>query len=131
MIIKRGNLGPRIAGMIIRDRRLSPPSGFTIYVNAEDNPRRQRFTIAHEIAHYVLHRDLIGDGITDDALYRSPLGEWYERQANKMAADILMPPQLVRSLYAQGMTSVTKIAAEFDVSVEAMRIRLDELGLPS
>lgn len=129
MIVRRSGLGPQIAGMIIRDRKLAPPSGFTIHINAEDNPRRQRFTIAHEIAHYVLHRDLIGDGITDDALYRSPLGEWYERQANKMAADILMPPQLLRSLYRRGMVALAQLAGAFDVSVDAMRIRLEEIGL--
>jgi Zn-dependent peptidase ImmA (M78 family) len=114
--------------MIIRDHRGFSPAGYTIHVNADDNPARQRFTIAHEIAHYVLHRDLIGDGITDDPLYRSSLGEWYERQANKMAADILMPPKLVRAMYRSGTVSLAPLARAFEVSVDAMRIRLEELG---
>jgi hypothetical protein len=38
------------------------------------------------------HRDLIGDGLIDDGMYRSKLGGDYERQANRFAAEILMPP---------------------------------------
>lgn len=115
--------------MIIRDGAGASSAGYTIHVNIEDSPPRQRFTIAHEIAHYILHRDLIGDGITDDPLYRSSLGQWYERQANKMAADILMPHQLVRSVYRGGVRGLAPLARAFDVSMDAMRIRLQELGL--
>ena len=41
--------------------------GYVITVNSKHGGTRKRFTVAHEIAHYVLHRDLIGDGIVDDA----------------------------------------------------------------
>ena len=122
------SLGPEISGKIVKDPR-GGPAGYSIYINANDVPRRQRFTLAHEIAHYVLHRDLIGDGIEDNALYRSKLGEWYERQANRMAADILLPPGLVRRRWASGVKEVSKLADAFNVSEQAMRIRLDELGL--
>lgn len=127
------NLGPDIAGKIMRDARRMAPAGYAIYVNGNDNPRRQRFTIAHEIAHYVLHRDLIGDGITDSAtdgaLYRSSLGDDYERQANRLAADVLMPAQLVRAYYRGGVVSYAQLAEAFDVSIDAIRIRLQELRL--
>jgi Zn-dependent peptidase ImmA (M78 family) len=126
--IVRQRLSDDIAGMIIRDRKRSPESGYTIYINSGDNPRRQRFTLAHEIAHYVLHRDLIGDGVSDSALYRSKLGEWYERQANRMAADILMPVKLVRKYY-ETQKGIAPLAQIFDVSPDAMRIRLEELRL--
>lgn len=50
----------------------------------------KRFTIAHEIAHLLLHRPILREGVTDDVLYRSPhLGGTQETEANKMAADIL------------------------------------------
>lgn len=123
------NLGSNTAGMIRRDQRIGGPSGFVIHVNDRDAPRRKRFTLAHEIGHYILHRDMIGDGITDDALYRSPLGEWYERQANRFAADTLLPRSLVLSEWRQGNKSLYTLAATFDVSQQAMRIRLEELGL--
>jgi hypothetical protein len=35
---------------------------FTVSVNSLESENRQRFTAAHELAHYLLHRDLMGDG---------------------------------------------------------------------
>lgn len=122
------SLGPDISGKIVRDRR-GNSAGYSIIINANDSPRRQRFTLAHEIAHYVLHRDLIGDGLEDSALYRSKLNEWYERQANRMAADILLPPGLVRRMWGGGARGIYQLADAFNVSEQALRIRLAELGL--
>lgn len=120
---------PDIAGKIVRDSSGRSPSGYAIYINSRDPDRRKRFTLAHEIAHYILHRDLIGDGLIDDALYRSKLGEWYERQANRWAADTLMPAALVRGLYRGGMMSFSELSQTLNVSTDAIRIRLNELGL--
>lgn len=117
-----------IAGKIVREAAGSP-SRYSIYVNASDPARRQRFTLAHEIAHFVLHRDLIGDGLIDDGMYRSKLGGEYERQANRLAADMLMPAGLVRGYYRGGMISYADLSGAFDVSTEAIRIRLQELKL--
>jgi Zn-dependent peptidase ImmA (M78 family) len=119
-------MDPDIAGKIVRNS--SSPGGYAIYLNARDPERRQRFTLAHELAHYVLHRDLIGDGVIDDGLYRSKLGEWYERQANRWAADVLMPAALVRGLYRGGMRSPSELSDILNVSQDAVRIRLSELG---
>lgn len=63
-------------------------SGVAIYVNKGHHVNRRRFTTAHEIAHFILHQDFIGDGIADDGLYRSKLSNAMEAQANKLAADI-------------------------------------------
>jgi len=118
-----------VAGKITRDTSGRSSSGFSIYLNGRDPLRRQRFTLAHELGHYMLHRDLIGDGLVDDAMYRSKLGDWYERQANRWAADTLMPGGLVRGLYRGGMVSLANLAHTLDVSESAIRIRLNELGL--
>ena len=126
--VVRAGLGGAVAGKIARDGAQKPAAGFTVYINEADNPRRQRFTLAHEIAHYMMHRDLIGDGITDDAMYRSTLGDVYERQANRMAASILMPADMVRSVFRE-MLTIPQLANAFDVSAEAMSIRLRELRL--
>jgi Zn-dependent peptidase ImmA (M78 family) len=115
-----------ISGKIVKDS--SSPGGFTIYINSKDPRRRQRFTLAHELGHFILHRDLIGDGLIDDAMYRSKLGEWYERQANRWAADTLMPAGVVRGLYRGGMKSFAELSNALDVSEDAIRIRLNELG---
>jgi Zn-dependent peptidase ImmA (M78 family) len=74
-----------VAGKIVRVDAGSP-SGYSIYINSSDPPRRQRFTLAHEIDHFVRHRDLLGDGLIDDGMYRSKLGAEYERRANRLAA---------------------------------------------
>lgn len=101
-----------------------------ITVNALHGLRRQRFTIAHEIAHYVLHRDLIGDGIEDNALYRSTQPGPIERQANLYAADILMPWRLVKEVFATGKArTADELADLFKVSPAVAAIRMEELGL--
>jgi len=85
-----------ISGKIVKDEDKGGSSGYAIYVNAKHGLNRRRFTIAHEIAHYVLHQPLIGDGILDDALYRSGLNHHIEIEANQLAADILMPWNYIR-----------------------------------
>jgi Zn-dependent peptidase ImmA (M78 family) len=75
---------------------------YTISINARHPVTRRRFTAAHEIAHFVLHRDIIGDGIVDDALYRSTKSDEIERQANAYAATILMPAPLVIATFRDG-----------------------------
>lgn len=117
------------SGMIVRDPARGGESGFAIYVNAKHSNVRRRFTIAHEIAHFVLHRDLIGDGITEDALYRSGLSDAVEREANGLAAEILMPRHLVRQEFANGVKNPAQLAAKFEVSQQAMEFRLTNLGL--
>ena len=114
---------PEVAGKIEQSG-----NRYTITINALDPPRRQRFTLAHEIGHYVLHRDLIGDGITDTGLYRSRLSDPIERQANQFAANLLMPAGLVRAAWRNGNCSLAGVAEMFNVSEEAARIRLKGLG---
>lgn len=104
-------------------------SGFAVRVNRHDSPRRQRFTIAHELSHYLLHKDQIGDGITDDILYRSGISDWREAQANRLAADILMPEKLVDDWLdrarALGVEDIPNyLADKFEVSEAAIKIRL-------
>ena len=114
-----------ISGKIIRDAKHGGPSGFSIIVNATEHVHRQRFTIAHEIGHFLLHRERIGDGLTDDALYRSGLSTVEEVRANKLAADILMPFALIEKAMKDGVKSVEELASRFKVSQQAMRVRLE------
>lgn len=105
---------------------------FIIRVNSKDSARRQRFTVAHEIAHFLLHRDQIGNGISDDVLYRSSLSSTREAQANRLAADILMPEALVSTWLDRAKALpvddiVGFLADKFNVSNAAMKIRL---GIP-
>ena len=120
-------LPENISGKIFKDPLNGGESGYSIGVKASESYRRKRFTIAHEIAHFILHRDKIGDELSDDAMYRSGLSTKEEVQANQLAADILMPVQLIRKLQERGCTAVSVLAAELEVSEPAMRVRLSYL----
>lgn len=111
---------------------------FTISVNSHESQNRQHFTAAHELAHYLLHRDLMGDGKRMhrhiDSLYGGePSGDVvfkrrHEVEANKIAAQIVMPKKLLEQEYAK-TPSASVLAAKFGVSKAAMDIRLKTLGL--
>ena len=119
------NWSDDMSGMIRTDKKLGGKRGYVIYVNAGHHAYRQRFTIAHEIAHIVLHEHLIGDGITTDGLYRSGLPNAIEWAANRFAGNILIPREKIEELMAEGVTSVEELARRFQVSRSAMAIQLD------
>ncbi len=121
-----------LSGAIGKDEK-----GFFIIVNKNHPAVRQRFTIAHEIAHFVLHHDQIGSGIRDDWRYRSRISDADERAANKLAAEILMPANLLSQVAAEvvGVSGIhagagvspkyiDDIARKLDVSTTALAIRL-------
>lgn len=125
--VLRSVLQPKISGLIQPSK--SAKSGFEIKVNKFEAPERQRFTLAHEIAHFLLHRDDIGDGITDSIMYRSNLTSRKEAEANRLAADIIMPSALVREEFRKsgGIKNEAvafELAERFRVSLPAMKIRL-------
>lgn len=117
-------LAENVSGKIFRDPLNGGASGYSIGVKASEGYRRKRFTIAHEIAHYILHRSKIGDELVDDAMYRSGLSTREEAQANQLAADILMPRQLIKLLQSQGLTDAASLANKLEVSEAAMKVRL-------
>lgn len=102
---------------------------YRIVVNANHAPTRQRFTAAHELGHYIYHRDLLGEGVGDNRAYRTEgtnrpnanIRPIHERQANSFAANVLMPRH---RLIGVAEESTAALAARFGVSKEAMRIRL-------
>ena len=108
----------------------SSKSGYEIRVNRHENKKRQRFTVAHEIGHYLLHREHINDGIVDNVLYRSGLSSRIEAEANRIAADILMPKHTLKAYLKQNYgnrvteTDLDNIANNLRVSKIALKIRL-------
>ena len=106
-------------------------TGAVIGVNAQHSPRRQRFTIGHELGHHLLdHHDRFHIDLTPDTTYGTPPGyDWQsERAANDFAAELLMPTALVEDAFAR-TPSASALAARFDVSELAMSYRLQNLGL--
>lgn len=117
-----------ISGKIFRDDVNGGASGFSIIVNQPEPLVRKRFTLAHEIAHFLLHRHQFGRELMDDALYRSGLGSAMESQANRLAAEILMPRELLGRLIDSGVRDIGTLATELQVSEVALKIRL---GIPA
>lgn len=99
-------MNSEISGLIRRG-----PEGFVIEVNNTDVGVRQRFTVCHELSHYLLHRELIdNDGITDSILFRSKLSNKLEVEANRLAAAMLIPWNLVNKWHKEIFNDVTSIA---------------------
>lgn len=118
-----------ISGKLFRDDKNGGSRGFSIVVNAHDGATRRRFTIGHEIAHFLLHRDQIGHEIADNEWYRGGLTTTQEAEANRFAADLLMPRSLLREYRQNGITDPAELAQIFKVSRAAMSIRLSLTAL--
>jgi Zn-dependent peptidase ImmA (M78 family) len=136
--IASADLGADVSGLLI-----SKGDASIIAVQAKDPPNRKRFTIAHEIGHFYLrHQFEPGEHVHVDRGHvitprnsRSSTGEdLKEIEANQFAACLLMPSTLIESrIKALRLTSlredhVTLLASEFEVSEQAMTIRLSTLG---
>ncbi len=97
-------------------------------VNVDHHRTRQRFTIAHELAHYILHRNQQNDFI-DHTYFRSSVNEnAMEYEANAFAGTLLMPEEDIRYFIGNVSTSVNEIANHFGVSPLAVRVRALQLG---
>ena len=112
------------SGKITLDNVHGGSSGYSVIVNAQEPPLRKRFTIAHEIAHFILHADELQKGDLAETLYRGGMADHLEAQANTLAADILMPLSLIEGLIARGISSIEGLADALEVSKTAMGIRL-------
>ena len=116
-----------------------PNGDAVIGINSAHPATRQRFSIAHEIGHYLLHpgRPLIVDGVRvsfrneDSSTATQP----EEIEANQFAAELLMPSDQVKAHayhdFADEDSEVKELARVFKVSRDAMRFRLINLGLHS
>ncbi len=96
-------------------------------------PRRRRFTIAHEIGHWILHASAgyicacRPDEIVDHDRARNLRKA--EAEANAFAAELLMPEPLVTEHCKRLRANVVALAEDFDVSVPALKLRLTRLSL--
>ena len=109
-----------------------------LLIDQNDHPFRKRFTIAHELAHHFLHlfdEDEIVHKKIDMFRFSTPeQGELFtkkrrwEIEANRFAAALLMPEELVRKQWKKS-PSIEKMARIFNVSEEAMGYRVSEFGL--
>lgn len=119
-----------ISGMLIRDGK-----NVIIGVNSCHSANRQRFTLAHECGHLLLHS---GQPIFVDKNFRvnlrddksSSATDTEEIEANKFAAELLMPWQFLRkdipsrSIDIENEIYIKILAKKYQVSTQAMSFRL-------
>jgi Zn-dependent peptidase ImmA (M78 family) len=99
-----------------------------IEFNGYDSFTRQRFTIAHELGHYVLRHGTSPRDYPNS--FTTGTKDPRERAANQFAAEILMPADTVHQVVMSGYaSSIDEIANLFGVSTLAMGYRLDNIGL--
>lgn len=132
-----------ICGISVEVRSMVPEGGlgfaergFQIYVQDDFRGQRrvtprQRFTIAHELAHTFFYE--MGDS-APKRIKGSPAGEKLERPCNIGAEQILVPERLIRRTIHQsgGFDSVNRlfsVAEDFGVSAEVLMRRLHSLRL--
>lgn len=136
--IRRQPFEGDVSGMLLRDGRR-----VVIGLNEGHARTRQRFSIAHELGHLVLHR---GKPLFVDHTIRMDLRdsqsatgtETEEVEANAFAAQLLMPESLLREAVEEMRTCgstvtdtdlVVQLATRFEVSTQAMTFRLINLGV--
>lgn len=120
-----------------------------IFINPFENSHinRRRFTIAHELGHFFLHKDSTTDGFTDTTRTMSRTTSYWdpvESEANDFAARLLMPEEFIlsegkkvienfKNVYNQERIPqdyfISNMAQIFNVSVQAMTYRLKNLGI--
>lgn len=133
--IRMEELEDSVSGLLVIKANL-----VTLGVNKSHHPNRQRFTIAHELGHFLLHGQDIKVFVDDlpVVLFRNQTSsegtQHQEVEANTFAAALLMPEDLIREqlslrpIDAFDDVSVKHLATQFGVSVRAITIRLTKLG---
>lgn len=123
--VKQERLDPNLAGFIVREGG----GPVEVFLNASDGGMRQRFTLAHELGHFVKNRNEQNIGYVDErselaASGANPAEVW----CNQFAAELLMPAAIIKKYWAEGW-SADELAQKFNVSGSAIDFRLKNLGL--
>ncbi len=133
--IRKQPLEEAVSGMLV------VKNGHAIIgVNESHHPNRQRFTLAHELGHFLLHGNSSSIFIDASPVFfrdetSSQGSKLREIEANAFAAELLMPEPMLRkvtknqTLDAFDEGAVRRLAAQFGVSTQAITIRLTKLGL--
>jgi len=92
-----------------------------IVLSRKGNPMRQRFSVAHELGHLLLHPE------------PAPGSRVHEREANTFAAELLMPAAEIRDRLPTpvDITALKETADGYGVSVAALAYRGKDLGVYS
>ena len=113
-------------GMLVRNPKDVAEWG--IFYNGKASPERQRFTIAHELGHLILHRGQQQSFNCDKESVYSGIDtiRTIEREADDFASNLLMPGDLLRDWISNqriDLRVLSALAKRFQVSFEALCIR--------
>ena len=126
--VYEAKLEKNISGAIRLDKENNK---YEILVNSEDSEVRKRFTIAHELGHYFLHKEILeSEGTHVDFLYRLEKNDEVldmEREADYFGGALLMNKIFMMKL--RDSYSIKELADMFNVSASAMTVRMDILGI--
>lgn len=128
LIVQRLSLPEDVDGMLLKDVAYEP---FKAVLNIEDTLEESRFTLAHEIGHFVhqyqeFPESEIG-GILEKrtrTLSDDPNEQW----ADNFAYELLMPSSALLNMWADDL-SLEQIASKFGLSTEQVSSRALMLGL--
>lgn len=123
--IKKQPFGDDFSAMLVKK---------TIYINSDESPVRNNFSLAHELGHIILHSK--EDHTFKPVRFRSDTfsdeERLMEKEANEFAAFILMPSHCLNEdiKHKQELTDseIKQLADKYHVSNQAMSIRLSNLG---
>lgn len=135
ILVRRTPTDDDISGFLLRH----PGGQAVIGVNTLHHPNRQRFTIAHEIGHYMLHQQEqihVDRAVVKLRSHASSKGDDPEEvEANGFAAELLMPIEFLKNDVEQMPATdlhddrrMQLLAKKYQVSVVAMTNRLVSLG---
>ncbi len=128
IILRVEALGDNISGYIEKD---SDAGKFIIVINKNHTPLRQRFTLAHELGHYYIHKDKLEGQHTDVTLFRDAnedsLG--IEYAANDFAAELLIPAEAFKDAIKKGINTPKQLSTIFQVTEKAIMYRAYKLGI--
>ncbi len=127
------DLGDDISGVLVVNKNGMAVVG----VNPKESNVRQRFTIGHEIGHFVLHRNKSELFVDEHYLVvaRDGTTDKYELEANAFSAALLMPKNLIKEqlellpLKSSTEEKIKILAKKFEVSSLAMTYRLSNLDI--
>ncbi len=98
----------------------------TIYVNSEDAPHRQLFTVAHELGHFLLNHAQEDYGVL--LRLATPIDkDPFEQEANAFAANLLVPQHMLKKIlkeYPSTRNDLNSLARLFGVSRDVIKFRL-------
>jgi Zn-dependent peptidase ImmA (M78 family) len=98
-----------------------------ITINSLHHPKRQRFTFAHELAHFFLHRNQQFD-FSDTVFFRADnVKSRIEFEANNFAGALLMPKDEFIDYVKNTSNNIEDISNKFNTSAMAVKVRADVL----